>query len=406
MNLLVTGNCKPEFIVPWVKHMTNSDNNHSISLLNLESSNREYFEEEKKYFSDILDTNSINFNIKNKLKTSIRFFKKKGFFHFIKIKSIKEIKNEIVEDYKRLRVKEWYKEILNKVDIIFIHYLIPKNFEVIPHITNQKLILCFWGSDLMQSSTEIEWITNKKFLNKADIITLQTESLKFICCTKYGFNLKGKINVVPFIPDPEIYRLLDEKSKNESKNELSKLYGGKVDKLWISCGYRPIPMVQQAEIISELNKLPKKIKGDLCLVLTMNYSTNDEEYINQILAKSKGSGIEYIVIDKYLSINQVASLRKAIDIFIHFPESDALSGTLLEHLYGGAKVITNSALPYGVLRKYNIDYDEVFNFKEINPILEKHIKNKSIQNKNNSALIKLFIDEEINTNSWMNLISD
>ena len=26
--------------------------------------------------------------------------------------------------------------------------------------------------------------------------------------------------------DPEIYRLLDEKSKNESKNELSKIYGG------------------------------------------------------------------------------------------------------------------------------------------------------------------------------------
>ena len=61
--------------------------------------------------------------------------------------------------------------------------------------------------------------------------------------------------------------------------------------------------------------------------------------------------IPYVVLDDYFLDDDLALLRLATDIFLHMPESDALSAALTETAYAGGVTITGDWLPYSPFKK-------------------------------------------------------
>jgi hypothetical protein len=256
----------------------------------------------------------------------------------------------------------------------------------------------------MQASSSVEWNTLEKALKRADVVTVQNYGMKFLACTKYGWDIESKIHIAPFVLEQSILSEIRHLSKVKAKSNLSEILKIEEGKLLLCCGYRPIPMVQQLEIITELNKLPVEFKKKLQIVLVMNYSLNDLSYKDAIIEAASNSGISFEILKKHMSAKEVASLRRAIDIFIHFPQTDAMSATLMEHMLAENYIITNRNLPYGIFRKYNILFDEADTVCDIRELLESKLINFQVGTKNRSR-VDTMIEREFTIDNWTNILA-
>ena len=91
----------------------------------------------------------------------------------------------------------------------------------------------------------------------------------------------------------------------------------------------------------------------------------DESHRLAVEKAAAAAGLECRFLTRYLDWQQLAAFRIATDILIHLPVSDALSGTVLEVVYGGNCVITGSWLPYSPFRKARLPLVTVDDFAEL-----------------------------------------
>jgi len=409
MKILLTGHCSSFFIIPWVTAIKKVDPNLDFYVLGLNNPATEIDAAEKELFLEIYEKESTYTEITgSKLPILKSYVQDKGIGYTLKkVLNFKTFKNDVIDHFWQKKKEKWAERILFDKDIVFIHYLNLKNLELIKYIKPEiKLVLCFWGSDLLQESSEETLLGLRLALKRADFVSVQNHGMRFICCTKYGWDLLPKIRVAPFIPNYKILNEINHSSKEEAKSKLGQLFKIPTNKIWLSCGYRSIPIVQQAEIIDALSKLPVSLKNNIVLILTMNYGNKDKEYTNRILQTAKKSKLEYIIIDRYLTDEELAALRKAMDIFIHFPMTDAMSATIIEHMYAGNLVITNSSLPYARFRKFNLSYSEVDEVDEVAKHVETGIMNQSFLKIDNRAKIHQMFEEDYNIKNWLEIIHD
>ena len=409
MKILLTGHCSSFFITPWVAEIKKTDPNLDFSVLGLNNPAGEITPDEKELFSNIYEQeSSYTTIIESKLQILRSYIQDKGIGTVLKkIFSFKTFKNAVIDHYWQRKKEKWAENILLDKDLVFVHYLSLGNIEFIKYVKPEtKLILCFWGSDLLQESSEETLLALKPALKRADLISVQNHGMRFICCTKYGWDLKSKIRMAPFYPNYKLFNQINSISKEASKLKLGQLFGITTDKIWLSCGYRPIPIVQQAEIITVLGQLPTALKKDVVLILTMNYSTGNSDYVASILQAAKNANIEYVIIDRYLDDEELAEIRKAMDIFIHLPVTDAMSATLLEHLYAGNFVVTSSVLPYGLFRKHALEYKEVDELEELKDIIESALLKKNFLNEENKLRIDQMLSKHFSINNWLKIIHE
>ncbi|NQX91461.1 MAG: hypothetical protein HRT74_04905 [Flavobacteriales bacterium] len=189
-------------------------------------------------------------------------------------------------------------------------------------------------------------------------ITVQNEDMAQIICVKYGWNLKNKIITNRFLANDIIMDQIKNTSKSEARDWFESEFEKVGDKELMVIGYQSKPQTQQLEILEALNSIAIAKKKNLHLVYTFIYGKERTREEN-ILKKSHEAGFTTTVIDRYLTNEEMAKLRCATDIFVHLPESDAFSNTLLEHLYAKNLVITGTWLPYGKHRAFGVCYREV-----------------------------------------------
>ena len=407
MNILLTGHCSNLFIIPWMKAIKEVAADLDISVWGLNNPAGTITEEERQFFSNIYEKGEGYKTIdRSKLDIVSSYVKANGLGTVAKkIWKLPALKEEMMQAYWEDKEKLWVNDILKNKDIVWVHYLNTHNIKLVQFLDDKlKLILSFWGSDLMQESSEETWNSLKAALKRANVITVQNHGMRFICCTKYGWDLFSKIKIAPFVPNNNIIEAIHEISKEEAKAKLSELFDIPMNSVWLSCGYRPIPIVQQAEIIPMLGKIPEELKKELVIVLTMSYSLEQKAYIEAILNAVKAAKINYVIIDRYLDDEELAALRKAMDIFIHLPLTDAMSTTLVEHLYAGNFVVTSRTLPYGLFRKHQLEYKEIDELEELSLIIEHALRNPCFSNEQNRQNVAKMLSEDYSISNWLKVI--
>ncbi len=315
--------------------------------------------------------------------------------------------------YKQIQAKAFFIQNNNFKDYTtfhfhFMQYSYLRELFLVPK--NKKIVCTFWGSDLLRTNDILNFYFVKKALNRATIITCQSEELKEIILSKFGRNLSDKIQIAIFPVNEKIYDWIDGNYNfKENITAFKSNYGYSNSKINVLIGHSGSTSNNHLKIIQSLENLKNKSK--IHLVVNLNYAITENEKENYKIALTETLnkvGCSYVILEKFFANEELAISRLASDIFIHAPISDALSGTMLELLYATNIIITGSWLPYKTFRKAKLDYFEINDFSELetilDPIIETFELEKEKTQKNKFSIRDYFFNEKIIKN-WSKIVS-
>jgi len=292
-------------------------------------------------------------------------------------------------------------------DYYHFHFVVKNNLLEIPLINEMKskIIISFWGSDLMRKSGLINFYLSSLACKKASIITIQSIELKEILLSKYSRDLHEKIKVQQFILDKTIFDSIDRNSKSSQSEFLDS------DKINILIGHNANPDNRHKNIVDSLLKL--KNQERYTLVFVFGYGINNEDfkcyYKQHLKGLLEGSSFNFRFIDKYLDPESIGVIRRNAEITIHTPVSDALSAAITESMYAGNMVITGAWLPYGPFRRAGCKFWEVEAFDDLISIVQNY---EEIVKEEKSKLVanKLVVKDHFLSNNiakkWIELFQD
>ncbi len=225
-------------------------------------------------------------------------------------------------------------------------------------------LLNFWGSDILCiGDQEAKYL--KPVIENSNIINLGTEKLqeKFHSLFAHEFDQK----IASMIFGSLGFEKIDEQYNKYGENarEMAKtIIGVTLDKVSILVGYNGKPSQNHLKIIDALGRLPQAVRDKLELIIHIGYG-GSESYKKDVENALKSIDTSYIIIDKMLDLEQIATLRLATDIIIHGQDSDALSSSVRESIYAGAVLLNASWLRYQEFDNLNINYVTFSHFEEI-----------------------------------------
>ncbi len=242
----------------------------------------------------------------------------------------------------------------NTYDVFHFHFIQYSYIRTVWLVPRGKKIICsFWGSDLLRTSDSFNHFVVGKVLRKADIITVQSIELREILLAKFGRALKSKTRVVLFNLNEDAFSQIDDNRGNTAAIANFCTENGISDsKVNVVVGHNASPYNNHLAIIASLAKLPQSQR--LCVVVPFAYgiAPNEREAYRLTIENAlKDASLPYAILDKYFTGTQLALLRLATDVYLHLPESDALSAALTEAAYAGAVVIAGDWLPYSPFKK-------------------------------------------------------
>lgn len=264
----------------------------------------------------------------------------------------------------------------NKFDILEIQS-VPHSFQVkviycISMIMNTKLLVSFWGSDILAiNKTKAKRL--KGVLCKSDYINLGTQNMYDVFSSYYGHSFDKKIISARF--GSLAFSEINKVKQNYSNDECKKIMGFNANKKIIAVGYNGKPEQQHINAIEQLSLLSVKDKQKIQIVIHMGYGYQ-KEYADMVEEAAKKSGIEYSLLLDMLDLSQIAFLRVATDIFLHAQISDALSGTIRECLYSGTMIINPAWIYYHEFDELGIEYVKYSTFSELPDLMSDIINNR------------------------------
>lgn len=282
---------------------------------------------------------------------------------------------------------------MQKYDVINIMYM--SNFW--KHHLNSllkksnKLIVTFYGSDFYRAS-ESNKIKYIQILDKSKYIITTNSKMKDAICEYYN-DYHDKAIVSSF--GLESLEHIDAAAKNPEHEQKIKDYKEKLkipyNKIVITCGQSASVHIGHEKIISQIRKLNKDTQDNIFLIFPMTYG--DKEHRESIKKILKEGNDNYLVLEDYMSVQDIALLRLISDIYINVQPTDQLSGTMQEHLYSGSVVINGSWLPYDIFKENNCFFMEVDSTEQLSNTVQDVINDiaglKQKCNGNNASIKKL-----------------
>lgn len=274
---------------------------------------------------------------------------------------------------------------------VFLLYFFKKTFS--------KIILTFWGSDLLRANN-IKILLLNVLCHYADIITFGTKSFSEIFNKKFYNKYDNKIRIVDF--GIQIISEIDEVTECEIKSFIKKYNICDCKKI-VAIGYNRSKAHQHIKVINSI--INSKVGFDeIFVIFPWTYGEEEVEYREQInnLIKDK---YDYVFIDEELTNKEIAALRCLIDILINVEITDVMSSSMLETLYAKNLVITGSWLPYDDIYKEGVSMVCVNSVDEIGDKL-KNLLNRQIDEmvlKQNSEIIRKLFNWETCINKWISL---
>ena len=308
--------------------------------------------------------------------------------------------------------KLWYSDVIKsfKPDICHIHYIDSNTLRYFDSCKDAKIILSFWGSDLMSYANGInEYLVQHRALNKADAITVQTIELRSVVLYKYGQNLYPKIHTQSFDPFYGIEHLLEYMINSDNvKHEVRKKYDIKKGQIAVQVGYSAAKSQNHIKIINELRKLPKELRKKIVLLLPLTYNGSDN-YVNEIISYLKTSDIQFRVFTDYLSDFEMLEIKKVSEIFICLRTSDALNASMIESFYMRNYVITGAWLPYSVYLRKGLFFSMIDDFNFLAGEVEHAIRSWEkikIKTKDNREKVLNLFDKGIIEDKWISMYKE
>lgn len=260
----------------------------------------------------------------------------------------------------------------NRFDYIHIHFVEEYALFIANWARSKKtkLYASFWGSDLLRQ-TEKYLKREKKYLTNYEVITGDS----FVLQDKYKRiypKLRVRFEWVPF--GVSLIPFIDKYS--DDVNACKQFLGFPLNKKIVAIGYNAIRQQQHAEVLSELKKIENK--SEYFLVFQMSYGKSDGNYLPDLLVQIEKSEFEYKVFKDYLSMDDLAKLRIATDIFINAQTTDAFANSFIENVYTKSIIINAKWLHYPELDMFPLYVNEFSDFNEIPSLLEKRIDDEKL----------------------------
>lgn len=243
--------------------------------------------------------------------------------------------------------------------LVFYKYF-KKNFK--------KVILTFWGSDLLrQNKVKLRMLYPLFILS--DFITFETEDMKEKFIELFGVKFNSKFRLLRF--GLSTLEAIDKCSADDI-SDFTKKYGINNKKRIVSIGYNRSKQQQHISVIDSMINMVDY--SSILFILPWNYGEVDAEYKNTIESKLYGK-YDYLFIEDRLSDREIAVLRIITDIMIQVQTTDSLSASMLETLYAGNQVITGKWLPYTGIQKMGLKMTVVDSVSQCGSAMQENLKN-------------------------------
>ncbi len=364
MRILFIGSCSSFFLVPLAKALREENPEVFLGVYGLSNPAGELSQDDRAVFDTVYPT--VEGRLKTgkfaRLKAVLQLIHERrdqlGFWKAVFSGKGRTYITQKESELKTIDERHQIGEISKQFDLVQVHYLKESNLNLVEQVANNKLLLSFWGSDLMQAEDHAFTARKKQRLSDCLGISIHGADLAFVACVKYGWHLRNKISFALFPLNKEILRGIDQCSKEEAIEFLNEFGSVPKGKKIVAMGYNSQPRFQHLKALNHLEKLGDELMKDIHFVFTFGYG-HDVEHEKKIVQKLDDCGCSYSIVDRFLENDEVGKLRKACDTFLFLVDSDAFSGTMIEYLYAGAHVITGTWLPFGKLRRAGIAFSEV-----------------------------------------------
>ncbi len=259
-------------------------------------------------------------------------------------------------------------------ELVVVHYAYNYILQVLPLIQRKtKTIITYWGSDLLRSSTET-LLKVKKAVKKADCLVAVTEDVRAKVYEVYGSEAGNKTKIIDM--GVSAFSSIDKK-RNKAQESKQVIAGQNAGKTIITIGYNAGRAQQHDKILRQLSTLTENEKNSVYLVLPMTYQREDKKYLDQVDDLLLNIGIDYIILRDFMNDDEIADLCLATDIFINAQITDALSSSMLEHIYAGSVVINGKWLKYSFLEENQIHCYTFENLEDLKLVLRQAMNDVS-----------------------------
>lgn len=244
-------------------------------------------------------------------------------------------------------------QLFSKYDLIDFHAYYPVYNPLMRVCVKKgyKFDITLWGSDLMRANEERKRLLRFGF-DRCRRIKM-SENLHDVMQESYGTIYDEKSRIVYF--GNSDLPVIDGLKEIETKEIKQKLYGDTAGKKIVVCGYNGISSQNHNEIIKALSTLNEAEKKSIHVVLPVTYGAT-KEYISSIRRQIERQSVSYTILDTFLESKEVAVIRKTADIVINVQNTDAIAGSLQDHLYCGNVCIFGEWLNYSPYTRNNIYY--------------------------------------------------
>ena len=306
---------------------------------------------------------------------------------------------EVVTTVNTNRFLNKYKVVRKVVSIIiFMHYYLHfkrdithvqfgfystlRMISVLPK--KYKLVITYWGSDLLRIPKN-KLLKTRNAVKKADFISVGSEALLERIESIYGSDILRKVRLIRM----GISSIPTIEERVENRKEIKeKILGKYAERVSIMVGYNAGPNQQHINIIKSIDTLDEKVKNRIVLLVPLTYLRNNNDYLKLLKDEITRTDLKCIVFESFFNEIEMAELCISVDMFINAQTTDAISGTMLELLCAGAKVINGGWLKYSFLEQNSIEYDTFNEFSELPMIVNKYLDYDVALSTTNRATIK------------------
>lgn len=373
---LITGGAASIFMVEYLKRIHNP-HKENIYLF--------AFEEIPAHLKQQYDDMGINLVNLNQKKS--RFSKVSKFFTMFKF-AMKHRKKDIV-DHCEIHIPP------HSFQAYILGFMLK--------ILGAKNFLIFWGSDILKLDSKYDK-RMKYLLKQSHAVSLPTDNMQEAFRNHFGnryddimYNCKlGSLG----------FDAITETMRTSSREDCKRQLGIDPLQTVIAVGYNGKRRHQHLEAIKALGKLPIEIKDKITVLIHVGNEC-EADYMEQIKSALKENILKSCIIARPLSLEEIAPMRIATDIFLHAQISDAFASSIRECIYAGGLLINPTWINYYEYDRLGIEYIKYDSFDEIPDIVTKiFIEGVQIDLKKNSELIYQNFSWEFLKKNWMEMLNE
>lgn len=297
----------------------------------------------------------------------------KDYMNEISLRDDEEIYGFLTRNQLELKIEIWK---LPHFDII--HALWMESFWGWNAIMLKRKASYWWcsigGSDLYRfSKIPIEYFLQKRIIKRVDRFSSENEETREFFYEVYG----EKYRKVPHDICRYGVDILESIDKICGNSAYSRQITDKFpqDKLIILCGTNARVEHNHKEIIKAIQNMDYSCREKCFFVFPMTYPSGCEEYISQIETSIKQVTSSYVILKKYMNVDEMAELAIATDIMIHVQTTDQLSSAMISHMYHGNLVIAGAWLPYESLKKNGVYFRSINSLEDLSDTMDDTVGN-------------------------------